>query len=161
MDREQIHDWVQIIGIFAVVLSLLFVGYEIKQSRDIAVAQMYQQRAELDISMRSLWIPDEELWKIRQMMGEEKDFSRLSNFERETLLLAKGNNVIYWEANHYLYEQGLLSQEHWDVSLRSMDNQAASHELFHHYWAEMRWEFRDGFRQVVDNIFAKHGITFE
>jgi hypothetical protein len=85
MDREQIHDWVQIIGIFAVVLSLLFVGYEIKQSRDIAVAQMYQQRAELDISMRSLWIPDEELWKIRQMMGEEKDFSRLSNFERETL----------------------------------------------------------------------------
>ena len=43
----------QLLGILGVIASLLFVGFEIKQSRDIAIADIYQQRSSmaLDIAL--------------------------------------------------------------------------------------------------------------
>ena len=43
----------QALGVPGICASLLFVGYEIKQSKDIAIADIYQQRATMwkDIEM--------------------------------------------------------------------------------------------------------------
>jgi hypothetical protein len=38
MDSAKLNDWMQVSGIFAVVISLMFVGYQLKQSQDIAIA---------------------------------------------------------------------------------------------------------------------------
>ncbi len=37
------RDWLSIIGNFAIVLSLLFVGYQVQQDRQIAAAQLHLQ----------------------------------------------------------------------------------------------------------------------
>src|SRR6056300_1015824 len=44
------RDWTskniaEMVGIVAIVLSLLFVGYQLKQDRDIAISSAYQSRA--------------------------------------------------------------------------------------------------------------------
>ncbi len=44
MDTAKLNDWMQIIGIFAVVISLMFVGFQLKQSQDIAIAGQNQER---------------------------------------------------------------------------------------------------------------------
>jgi len=46
MDSSKLNDWMQVVGIFAVVASLIFVGLQMKQSQDIALAAQYQARAE-------------------------------------------------------------------------------------------------------------------
>ena len=46
MDSAKVSDWMQIIGIFALVASLIFVGLQMKQSQDIAIAAQYQSRAD-------------------------------------------------------------------------------------------------------------------
>ena len=44
MDMAKLNDWLQIVGIFAVVASLIFVGLQLKQTQEIAIAGQYQQR---------------------------------------------------------------------------------------------------------------------
>jgi len=39
MDSAKLNDWMQVIGIFAVVASLIFVGLQMKQAQDIALSQ--------------------------------------------------------------------------------------------------------------------------
>ncbi len=45
MDSAKLNDWLQLIGVFAVVASLIFVGLEIRQTDEIALSQIYQERA--------------------------------------------------------------------------------------------------------------------
>ena len=46
MDSSKLNDWMQIVGMFAIVASLIFVGLQMKQSQEIAIAAQYQARAE-------------------------------------------------------------------------------------------------------------------
>ena len=49
MDSAKLNDWMQVVGIFAVVASLVFVGLQMKQSQEIAIAAQYHDRAALAV----------------------------------------------------------------------------------------------------------------
>ena len=44
MDSAKLNDWLQVIGIFAVVASLIFVGLQMRQTQEIAIENQYQER---------------------------------------------------------------------------------------------------------------------
>jgi hypothetical protein len=44
MKTNVLNDWLQIVGMVAIVASLVFVGMQLKQSQDIAIAAQYQAR---------------------------------------------------------------------------------------------------------------------
>ena len=44
MDSAKLNDWLQVIGLFGVIASLIFVGLQMKQDREIALAGTYQDR---------------------------------------------------------------------------------------------------------------------
>jgi hypothetical protein len=44
-DSSKLSDWLQVIGLFAVVASLIFVGLQMKQTDAIALSEIYQERA--------------------------------------------------------------------------------------------------------------------
>ena len=54
MDTSKINDWLQVVGMFGLIASLVFVGMQIKQDHQIALSGTYQARsdasAELTIS---------------------------------------------------------------------------------------------------------------
>jgi len=41
MDSAKLNDWMQVVGIFAVVASLIFVGLQLQQDRELAAAQLF------------------------------------------------------------------------------------------------------------------------
>lgn len=45
MNATKLNDWMQVIGIFTVVASLIFVGLEMRQAQEISMSQAYQSRA--------------------------------------------------------------------------------------------------------------------
>jgi hypothetical protein len=51
MDSAKLNDWMQVIGIFALVASLIFVGLQMKQTQEIALSDAYQSRAAIVIEM--------------------------------------------------------------------------------------------------------------
>lgn len=51
MNSARLNDWMQVIGIFALVASLVFVGLQMKQAQAIALSNAYQARAGVVIGM--------------------------------------------------------------------------------------------------------------
>lgn len=45
MDSKKLNDWMQVLGLFALVASLIFVSLRMKQAEEIAIAAQYQERA--------------------------------------------------------------------------------------------------------------------
>jgi hypothetical protein len=52
MESAKLNDWMQVVGIFAVVASLVFVGMEMRQSQKIALSAAYQARSDSSMNFR-------------------------------------------------------------------------------------------------------------
>jgi hypothetical protein len=158
MDAGGTGRWAQAIGFIGVILSLLFVGFEIKQSRDIAEVEVYAQRAELDVMIRSQYIPSDKIFEIQK---KEASGEALSEFELTKLLFAYGNTFIYWENNHFLHHKGLLSQDHWQATRQSMISAFMRIPTFFDYWDLSAHEYRQGFRDEVDKVVQEARIKLQ
>ena len=126
MNRTNWKDGAEIIGVIAIVLSLIFVGLQIKQSREIALAAQYQARAstwigvltayvQSDVALRvqgtrvpNLPLPagiNQVKWKelLERTPVEEIGYQHLSAF---IFLRAVDNN-------YFQYQSGFLEPEAW------------------------------------------------
>ena len=76
MDSQKLHDWLQVIGIAAVVASLIFVGMQIKQSDEIALAEVLESVAARAIEERALVTANADTWRKacldEQLTAEER-----------------------------------------------------------------------------------------
>ena len=69
MDTAKLNDWLQVIGIFAVVASLLFVGLQMKQSQNIAIVETFGDISESTQHLTNLVERNTDLWS-RGLDGE-------------------------------------------------------------------------------------------
>jgi len=63
VDSAKLNDWMQVIGIFAVVLSLIFVGLQMRQEQEIAIVDTYGSVAEAQIDLSVLVGENMVVWK--------------------------------------------------------------------------------------------------
>ena len=49
MNSAKLNEWMQVVGIFSVVASLVFVGLQMIQDREIALAGQYQERSAIAV----------------------------------------------------------------------------------------------------------------
>lgn len=113
MKREEINDWLQVLGLIAVAISLVFVGLELKQSRDIAMADLYHQRAESAIQLLTDSLGNEAFVSgIAKLRRGEK----LSEYENAQITAHIYRVLNHFESLHFLYEMGLLTQEQWNAT---------------------------------------------
>ncbi len=87
------------VGLIAVVVSLLFVGYEIKRNNDLGVVESQMELLVLSVEMKG-WLVDKE---IRKILFSD-DIDQLQKDDVQTLMYM----VISW---FDLYEHVLLSHE--------------------------------------------------
>jgi len=72
MESAKINDWMQVLGIFAVVASLIFVGLQMKQSQDIASAERTMIRAATSVELNNAINEYADIWE-RGNSGEDLD----------------------------------------------------------------------------------------
>ena len=70
MNSTNLHDWLQIIGIAAVVASLVFVGLQLKQADEVAYAELSESSAVRGIEESALISEHAEIWR-RACLDEE------------------------------------------------------------------------------------------
>jgi hypothetical protein len=70
MDSQKLHDWLQITGIAAVVASLIFVGLQLKQSDEIALAEVLENVVALGIEERASIKAHADTWQ-KACLGEQ------------------------------------------------------------------------------------------
>ena len=107
MQSSKLNDWLQLAASVGVILSLIFVGLEIQQSRQIAIADVFQQKSALAVQVQQGSLSAEHLSSTFQKLSRGE---RLTSEEVELLGFAQNPWFQYWENNHFQYEIGLLPE---------------------------------------------------
>ena len=150
MDSAKLNDWAQVVGIFALVASLLFVGLQMKQTQEIALASAYQDRAtsSIDRLVAEASSPENTSARAKAKRG---DFASISPEEQESRELFFAAYVVMAENHHYQYEAGFLPEDHWArnlAELRCAFTDPLNRELI------ANWKFRASFQEVLNDVIA-------
>lgn len=149
MKSIRYETFVQLLGMLGVIASLLFVGFEIKQSRDIAIADVYQQRAALMIHIQTNSYSVE-----AYEMALEKELSEesLSEVEKDLVVYVETSPwMTYYENVYFQHELGLLSVEQWEASKRAIYNRRNDPDVLD-WWHLKRVDFTSSFAKEVDAL---------
>jgi hypothetical protein len=119
MDSERLRNWLEIVGIFSVVASLVFVGLQMRQEHKISLSQAYQSRttaaAEFNTTFASNPVALSAYAKCIEGRSEEMTVEEYQSLHR--MIVA----VLHLYDNAYFqYQQGFVSEEFWMVTRNSL-----------------------------------------
>ena len=101
----------QMSAAFAVIVSLGFVAYELKQARDIALAEIYQQRSMMAIELTmSLYTAEQVQTAFAEMRS---DNPQLTEAQRDVLENQLDATFVYYENVHFQNQLGMVTEEEW------------------------------------------------
>jgi len=142
----------QMAAAFAVVVSLGFVAYELKLARDVAKAEVYQQRTAMDQNYRLHMLDAEATRKaVRKLRNGEE---ALSEDEIADLLYEADTAIMSAENVFYQYQLGLLDEEEWKVWRRNM-NWMLSIPCYRDYFNRNRDGYRKEFAAEIEDIYSQ------
>lgn len=111
MKLSRIVDISQIIGVIAVILSLIFIGIQIKQNTNATRAAVRQSVASNDIAYLNTSLNSEILANANAKLADGEE---LTTAEREQLIWQQFVNFMIFETIHYHYQEGYVDKELWD-----------------------------------------------
>jgi len=141
----------QVVGIFALVASLIFVGYQIKQAEEIAESDAYQARAatSMEFSAARASSPEYVSAMAKIYAG---NIEELSGEEEVVLEYFFAAEMTMFENLHFQYVLGYLPKEHWEKDLAELECNLS----LPYYRETIKYvELRKSFRAVVDEIIAR------
>ena len=167
MDSAKLNDWLQVTGLFGVMASLVFVGFQLRQDHRIALANTYQARTATSVDAFHARAANIEALsaEIRFLGSNPNDPVRRSSIKipesagsmteleyRAGLFVAMATWQ-QWDNLYYQYELGFLPEESW-LSLREVIRRNFELETI----AVRAYATRNGsptFNKVVDQIIAE------
>ncbi len=158
MDSAKLNDWMQVVGIFAVVVSLIFVGYQLKQSQDIAIAGQNQERQSVAIDYyASLIQVDEVVDRYGAQHREHLDTNFGAENRRSDRMIGLSYIrsrmcLLIYDNNHFQYQSGFMTFESWqpysDLAKRACSRASDSGKIMLNHGDQ----FREGFRELCMNF---------
>ncbi len=125
MNSSKLNDWLQVIGLFGVIASLMFVGLQMMQDREIALSAIYQERAasatEFYVTIATNEVARQALTKVSS--GKGADLTPEESAAQQMIALA-GRQLA--DNSHYQYEQGFASEDHWAQIRATLKDQMRS-----------------------------------
>jgi len=153
MDSAKLNDWMQVIGIFAVVASLVFVGLQMKQDHKIAMAAAYHARAQttVDLTMAAAANP---LWLSAQHKWRAEGPDSLTPEERLSNIYVRVANLQLWDSIHYQYVSGLIDEEQWQRTRSAMRISMQDRSIRDVYEGGRDY-YRPSYRAEIDKILEE------
>ena len=118
MKKISLDVWVQLVGLLSVVAGLVFVGFEMRQSQQIALASQQQERVSLVTEIIGTFAEVDPPISMLDYLDGNIDFS-----DPDTRAVVE--NFIYrmwmvYENDYLQYDLGLMNEEIWQAKLTSM-----------------------------------------
>ena len=167
MDSAKLNEWMQVVGIFAVVVSLIFVGFQLKQSQDIAIAGQNQERQSVAIDYYTWQGQVDELvdgYGARHRGHLEASIGSENSRSDRSIGLAyirSRMRLSIYDNNHLQFELGFMTEESWQPYLYltrtvcSRGRDEAKVMLNHGD------QFREGFRELCMKFVSESGRVAE
>ena len=141
---------VEIVGITGIILSLIFLGYELKRSNDIAeteaVATIYSMTNEMGLALAE----NPELSRVfRQALS---DFELLGPDDRWTFYVLLEYVINVNEAAWKYYDKGVINQEEADYYARTLCKLIERHPSLVAAWRSNKQDRLPGFYEYVMGV---------
>ena len=146
MDSAKLNEWMQVVGLFAVVASLIFVGLQMKQAQEIALADQYQSRAEAAQDMYLSVLESGLSFGSMSVPMEEK-----SPDERRLAIAVVRWGWTQYDNHYYQYRAGFLDEESWAGLSNRISSLYARCEV-RQLWESQRDFFRSSFVAYVESL---------
>ena len=123
MNNKNMRDWLEGIGIVAVVASLIFVGLQVRQERSIAIVESFSNRTEFTLEMANLISANRDVWTAG-LDGKEQNPADLAVFG------AIAQSVEYY----YMYRFA----RDYQIGIGSADTNAQKYAFVLHQYPSLR-----------------------
>ena len=141
----------------AVVVSLVFVGFEIRQNSAALRAATAQSMSDASMEF-NLAMADPAAWAGVIRMMELDDLSNARREDRFAVVSLMRWLFQHWSSLHWHYLRGDLDRELWDGVLRDMKLSIADEDslrLVHWAWDQSRPIYHEEFQRLFDQILVE------
>ena len=130
MDISRWKDTAELIGIVAIIASLIFVGLQLKQSQEIALATQYQARAEATQALTLAHFEADYVPNIPAITAGLSDEITARDINTQLWLWIQFDN------HYYQYQAGFLDEDAWQAQWRN------TQEIYRQCELRFIWEWR-------------------
>ena len=118
MKKIDVDTWIQLLGMFGVIASLIFVGLEMRQSQRIALVSQMQERSYTASSEAYAFTEANLDW-----FSSKFNIQPAIELTTEQKAARNSENVSWfiYEADYFQYSQGLMTEPVWQAKLRAME----------------------------------------
>jgi hypothetical protein len=161
MTLAKLNDWMQVMGILAIVASLIFVGLQMRQDQAIAIAGQYQDRyaSAMEFFLTREQSPRQVKRMGRRIMGQwglPKGYGEnITAAEFGSDFLYDRTIILIFDNLHYQHEMGLMSETAWkpyEAQLKAIVN--GDDQLARYILAHQRDNFRTSFIELCDQLIG-------
>jgi hypothetical protein len=145
VNSSQFREWLEVIGIFGVLASLIFVGLQMKQDRTIARATLYQMRSDAVRELMAMQIENRDL--TAQYLDPVESLKPEVGYAITAGIMAQ---ISHFENTHNLYQLGLVTKEQWDSDIPLICETLRFYQVQEH-WEKSRGTYRESFVEDIEN----------
>ena len=166
MKSENWKDVAEILGIAAIVASLIFVGLQMKQSQDIAIAQQYQDRSASALEWYLARMQSDSAMDLAaQRLDAENPYEKstmgiqLSLGTSDPRMLAQAYlehraNMTSFDNYHFQYEQGFMLEDAWRA-FRTRLRIMLANELNAEMYRQQSDQYRESFQLMCNELLIE------
>ena len=153
MNWEAISAVAEVVGVIAIVVSLIYVSVQIRQNTKVARAATRQAIADSTESLTSDLISNGEIAEIflKHINGEE-----LSAVESFRLQARCYRDMQHWENIYYQHNEGLVSRDQW-LGFRKNLIALLAIDAYREYWGHEANHYSGQFRAELESIIDESG----
>ena len=118
--KVSFDTWIQLLGMVGILGGLVFVGLEMRQTQQIAIASQVNERNQSQLARSNIWLEGQ--WELGHKITTTpyEELSEAEKFAR--------NQMLQWQRdiqtnNYFQYRMGLLTEEQWEVVAFRIESQ--------------------------------------
>jgi hypothetical protein len=149
MDADRTNKWLTLTANVGVILSLLFLAYEINQSTKATIAAASQGLTDQSILYFDAQLDHE---AISQAIYKQRQGDELSGYELHQLDLLQRMNFRVFENAFLQYKRGLYEEREWDRYRRIIAGHMADNPIAIQMWERTQGSWTDEFAAEVESL---------
>jgi hypothetical protein len=154
MNSSKINDWLQVVGLFGVIGSLLFVGLQMQQDRQVAILAAYQARTDLTVETTMAMAANHEMIAAFTKLQLGEEFASLTQAELLMIMPQAAAQLYMTENIHFQYISRFLPDDHWRKS-RAVLKSGLRMGPMRRIYENSPDQWRDSFGELVEEIIAE------
>lgn len=157
--KQPTYQWLgQMLATLGVIMSLLLVAYELKQSRDIAVADLTMRVMQSEKQERILGVLDVDAYNQAVKKADRGEYEQITPWEQRNLSRIDLARMHNFDMAHMLWEMGLLEHEDWlfiRQDVQNLFNNPMWVEQFNFPWSRADYQGRKSFVDELNKMYQE------